>query len=69
MNNLEKLSVSNGRIYRITWILILFEETLLECTCNYWNRFVNLGLGSQDPVFELACIYNWITPWISVLMD
>ena len=53
----------------MTGIVILFEETLLEYTCNYWNRFVNLGLGSQDPVFEYACIYNWITPWISVLMD
>ena len=35
--------------------MILFEETCLKHT---WKS-----------VFELACIYNWITPWISVLMD
>ena len=40
MNNLEKYSVSDCRINRITWILILFKETLLECTCNYWNRIL-----------------------------
>ena len=57
MNNLEKQSVS--RINRISWILILFEETLLVIT----------GIVFWSSVFEYACIYNWITPWINVLMD
>ena len=49
--------------------LILFEEICLECICNYWNILVVTGIGSWKSVFELACIYNWMTPWISVLMD
>ena len=28
-----------------------------------------IGIGSWNSVFEFVCIYNWITPWISVLMD
>ena len=34
-----------------------------------WNALVITGIGSLKSVFELACIYDWITPWISVLMD
>ena len=34
-----------------------------------WNVLVITGIGSWNSVFEYACIYNWITPWISVLMD
>ena len=45
MNNLEKYSVS--RINRITWILILFEETLQECTCNYWNRILEFCIRTS----------------------
>ena len=33
------------------------------------NVLVITGIGSWKSVLELACIYNWITPWISVLMD
>ena len=45
MNNLEKQSVSNCRINRISWILILFEETLLVIT----------GMVFWNSVFEYAC--------------
>ena len=42
MNNWRSNLFLIVELIKFTWILILFEETCLECTCNYWNRILEI---------------------------